>query len=86
MTDYKQRAIEVINELGLLDTSTGCQKDIDTVLEALTQAHREGMTEAVKIATEWTKSDCHSHDNNPCCHVRTATSITQAITQRAKEL
>lgn len=35
---------------------------------------------AAEIANEWaTSADCHSHDDNPCCHIRTGAAVRDRI-------
>jgi hypothetical protein len=44
-----------------------------------------GMEDAAQIADEWVKyTNCPGHDNDPCCHVRTAAAIAAKIREQMR--
>lgn len=47
------------------------------------QRYVEGLRDAAQIADKWAGShSCDTHDDNPCCHVRTGVAIADAIREQ----
>lgn len=50
------------------------------IATALLEAENQGIEKASETSDKWAhSSDCDSHSNNPCCHVRTGAAISEAI-------
>ena len=62
------------NELG--------SREIDQLRAELATARADAIGECVAKANEWSHStSCKKHDENPCCHIRTAKAIAAALDQ-----
>lgn len=53
----------------------------NALLDILTTARRDHFDEAIAIPAQWADSykSCREHFNDPCCHVRLATTIVEAL-------
>ena len=65
------------------------ERDIAKIAKALADKGAEVRAQerwaCAEVADGWTKSkSCQSHEENPCCHVRTGAGIAQAIRDREK--
>lgn len=86
MSAPSERAMETARELARISTPL-CHCDervcVHWEMEATLIIDRSLAVEreqCAKIADKWAQShSCDSHDDNPCCHVRTGAAIRDAI-------
>lgn len=59
--------------------------DLSAAVAKLVEAAKaEEREKCARVADQWAESkSCSSHDENPCCHVRTGAGIAGAIRRRA---
>lgn len=55
------------------------EKIAKALLSQRNQGIREGLEMGAKIAELWNGTSCAGHDDNPCCHTRTANAIGERI-------
>jgi len=88
--DTPPTAEEIVTFCMVMAPRLNADEKFDEVRQALAAAfargRKAGLEEAADIAALWSDShSCTSHDNNPCCHVRTGVEIERRIRALAGE-
>lgn len=78
--DIEAKAREIANSAIELYTHTEIKELAARITSFAEAEYRRGVEDAAKVTDRWAGSaSCTTHDNDPCCHVRTGAGIANHV-------